>query len=232
MNIVSIMAHQDDEMRCLGTMLKCKNRGDKLYFINVTDGSNGVLNENREEAARIRFEEMSKLASEIDAKYICLGKVDEFLYDTPEVRKSLIEVIRKTKANIIFTHYFNDYNLDHTTVAELVRHCAMLSCIPVIKTKSKPLKDHPAIFMIEPHGPINFPATHFVDITEYEDHKVELLKNHKSQEEAMQLAVGAGLKKLVNRPDAYWGEQVGCEYAECFIPMPGRGAIKPYSVLP
>ena len=28
------------------------------------------------------------------------------------------------------------------------------------------------------------------------------------------------------------GEQVGCEYAECFVPMEARGAVKPYPVLP
>lgn len=232
MNIVSIMAHQDDEMRCLGTMLKYRGRGDKLYFINVTNGVTSVLRVSREKALKTRYEEMSKLASEIDAEYICLEEEDEYLYDTPETRNKLIEVIRKVRADIIFTHYFDDYNLDHTTVAKLVRHCAMISCIPVLETESKHLDNHPAIFMIEPHGLINFPATHFVDITEYEERKIELLKNHRSQEEALNIAVSAGLKKLVNRPDAYWGEQVGCEYAECFIPMPGRGSIKSYNTLP
>ena len=42
MNVVSIMAHQDDEIRCLGAMLRCQARGDKLAFITLTDGSAGV----------------------------------------------------------------------------------------------------------------------------------------------------------------------------------------------
>ncbi len=37
MNVVSIMAHQDDEMRCLGAMLKCREWGDSLHFISLTD---------------------------------------------------------------------------------------------------------------------------------------------------------------------------------------------------
>ncbi len=41
MNVVSVMAHQDDEMFCLGTMLKCTARGDALWFITLTDGSKG-----------------------------------------------------------------------------------------------------------------------------------------------------------------------------------------------
>ena len=62
--------------------------------------------------------------------------------------------------------------------------------------------------------------------------KAELMKLHVSQEEAMQAAFGTGFDKLVPVPDAYWGQKVGCAYAECFVPMPSRGALKPFSVLP
>lgn len=232
MNVVSIMAHQDDEMRCLGTMLKCKARGDNLFFITLTDGSVGIEGVTKKEAAEIRHREMSAMVKEINAQYISLDEPDEYLYDTAEVRHKLIDAIRKSGANLIFTHYFEDYNIDHTTTSKLVWHCAMHSSWPFIKTECGPLADHPAIFMVEPHGPIIFPATHFVDITEYEEQKIKLLKNHASQEKAMQKVLKSGFEKLVKRPDSYWGEQTECEYAECFIPMPARGAIKPYSVLP
>jgi len=64
MNVVSIMAHQDDEMRCLGTMLKCRARGDQLHFITLTDGSGGFVGRSqltRKEAAGIRHAEMTAL---------------------------------------------------------------------------------------------------------------------------------------------------------------------------
>jgi len=229
------MAHQDDEMRCLGTMLKCRHRGDKLFFITLADGSKGFVQNPtipREEAARIRHEEMTNLCKAIDAEYTNLRELDEFLYDTPDVRMRLIEAIRATKAELVFTHYHVDYNADHITTNSLVRHCAMQSCLPVLPTKSAPLEQHPAIFMCEPFGPADFPASHFVDISAYQKQKIELLKNHASQEEAMQLAIDAGFERMCNRLSGYRGEQVGCEYAECFIPMPARGAIKGYSVLP
>jgi len=235
MNVVSIMAHQDDEMRCLGTMLKCRARGDALFFITLTDGSHGMAQAPdmpREEAARIRFREMSAVAENVGAKYVSLAVEDEFLYDTPEIRMRLIEAIRQTGAELIFTHYHDDYNLDHITTFQLARHCAMLASLPVLKTGSPSLARHPAVFMIEPHGPISFSAAYFVDITAYEDRKIELLKNHASQEIAMQTVLGSGFDKLCRRPDAYWGEKADCEYAECFVPMPARGAIKPYPVLP
>lgn len=235
MNIVSIMAHADDEMRCLGTMLKCRARGDRLAFVTLTDGSGGFVQTPdiaRPDAAAIRHAELTALANELDAEYLNLREHDEFLYDTPEVRLKLIEALRRTRADVVFTHYHEDYNLDHSTTSLLVRHCAMHSCLPMLKTESPLLAAHPAVFMVPPHGVFQFPATHFVDISEFEVEKVRLLAHHDSQETAMRLAVGAGFDALCGRPDAFWGEQVGCAFAECFAPMPGRGTIKPFPVLP
>jgi LmbE family N-acetylglucosaminyl deacetylase len=235
MNVVSIMAHQDDEMRCLGTMLKCRARGDRLFFVTLTDGSKGFVQNpsiDPAEAGRIRHAEMSAVAAAAGGEYTNLWEKDEFLYDTPEVRMKLIEAIRRTGADVIFTHYHEDYNQDHATTHLLVRHCAMQSCLPVLPTATGPLKRHPAIFVCPPHGPFLFPPSHFVDISGVEGEKIRILQLHRSQEEAMQIAVGEGFDGLCHRPDGFWGEQVGCAFAECFAPMRARGALKPFGVLP
>lgn len=229
------MAHQDDEMRCLGTMLKCRARGDQLHFIAVTDGSVGVLRDPypaRAEAAEIRRGEMTALVAELGATYRCLGERDGFLYDSEELRLKLIEAIRETGADVVFTHHHEDYNEDHATTHRLVKHCSLLASLPLLPMKAPHLPAHPAVFCIEPHGPIPFNPSYYVDITEYEKEKVRLMTHHDSQESAMIISVGAGFGKLCARPDAYWGEQVCVEYAEAFMPMAARGAIKPFPVLP
>src|SRR5262245_2827357 len=237
MNVVSIMAHQDDEMRCLGTMLKCRARGDRLAFVTLTDGSGGFVHQpdiKREDAAKIRHDEMNALAKSLDAQFINLAELDEFLYDTAELRVRLIEAIRATRADVIFTHWHQDYNTDHTTTHELVKQAALHSHLPMIKTTSPPLAQHPAVFCVEPHGPIPFGPTYFVDVGKFEDEKVRLLNLHRSQNAAFEAFSGEAspLEKITRRHDAYWGEQCGCEYAEAFTPMATRGAIKPYPVLP
>ena len=235
MNVVSIMAHQDDEMRCLGTMLRCQARGDKLSFVCLTDGSKGVIDPphcGRSDAAAIRRREMTALAKAAGGEYLCLGEPDEYLYDTPQIRDALIEAMRRTGAELIFTHFDQDYNADHVMTHHLVRHCALQSCLPVIETASAPLAGHPAIFCVEPHGPFAFIPTHFVDIADVIDRKIELLALHESQEVGMRHAVDAGFDQLVRIPDGYWGQKSGCRWAEAFVPMQARGAIKPFSVLP
>lgn len=235
MNVVSVMAHQDDEMFCLGTMLKCKARGDRLFFITLTDGSMGCMQNpgvTREEGAAIRQREMEALVSSIGAPYINIAEQDEMLYDTPEVRKKLIEALRSVEAELVFTHFDVDYNLDHTRVHALARHCTMLAGLPLLPTASPPLKAPPAVFMIEPHGVIPFPASYYVDTSDTHQAKVRLLQNHASQEESMRRAVGEGVGAICSRVASFRGGQVGCAFAECFIPMPARGALKPYPVLP
>lgn len=235
MHVVSIMAHQDDEMHCLGTMLKCRKRGDKLFFITLTDGSNGFVQSpdiSREKAAIIRHREMSALAKACSAAFINIKERDEFLYDTPRVRMKLVEAIRKIKPELIFTHYEKDYNLDHTTVCALARQCSLIASLPVLPTSSPPLKAHPAVFMIEPHGPIEFTPTDYVDITDYHEEKTKLLGRHISQEKAMEEALGHGLGALCAIISRFRGLHAGCKYAEAFVPMRTRGAMKAFNVLP
>ena len=141
MNVVSIMAHQDDEMRCLGTMLKCRERGDRLWFVTLTDGTRGFVQNpgiSREEGGRIRHEEMTAVAKGAGGEYINLRELDSGLFDSHEVRMKLIEAIRATQADVIFTHADEDYQIDHTTVHTLVRHCVMHSTLPVLPTKNAP----------------------------------------------------------------------------------------------
>jgi LmbE family N-acetylglucosaminyl deacetylase len=133
MKIVSIMAHADDEMRCLGTMLKCRARGDALAFVTVADGSVGFAHDpaiSREAAAAVRAGEMRSLCKAIGAEFFTLGQRDGFLYDHEALREELIRTIRKAAPDVIFTHYHDDYNSDHTVVSSMVRHCCMLASYP------------------------------------------------------------------------------------------------------
>ena len=237
MNIVAVMAHQDDELMCLGTMLKMQKSGHNLVFICLTDGAAGMAHMPDmpfEEAAKIREAEMKNLAAEIDAQYICLNRPDEYLYDTADLRLELIEAIRAVKADVIFTHNTVDYNVDHMTVCLLVRQCAMQAALPIQKTKSAALLSSPAVFMTEPSGGFEFEPSHWVDISDVMDEKMRLAKFHKSQHDAFIAAFGAGkgIDNWIAETSKKRGDQCGVAYAEAFLPMRARGLVKAYSVLP
>lgn len=235
MNVVSVMAHQDDELMCLGTMLKMRARGDKLHFICVTDGSGGMAQAPdmpRAEAAAIRDREMRALAKKAGATYQALDEEDEFLYDTPEVRRRLINAIRACRADVVFTHFDPDYNQDHITVNRLVRHCCLHCPLPMIKTEAVPLKTTPAVFLIEPSGGFEFQPSHYVDITAQIETKRALARCHKSQDAAFHAALKKGLDDWICETSLYRGSQAGVPHAEGFRPMFSRGLIKPKPILP
>ena len=237
MNVVSVMAHQDDELMCLGTMLKMKARGDELYFICLTHGETGMVHEpdmSIEEAAAYRDREMRALVDEVGGTYICLGFEDEFLYDTKESRISLIGALRESKADVIFTHYSKDYNLDHMTVNTLVRQCAMQMTFPMIKTEYPATTVSPAIFQVEPSVGFEFEPTHWVDISDVNEEKLRLARFHKSQDEAFKAGFGEdfGIAEWVCNSSRRRGEQCGAENGEAFRPLMTRGFVKGYRVLP
>ncbi|MBC8585362.1 PIG-L deacetylase family protein [Youxingia wuxianensis] len=237
MNVVSVMAHQDDELVCLGTMLKMKARGDQLHFICLTRGETGMVHcpeMSVEEAAEHRRREMTALVEAVGGTYTCLGFEDEFLYDTKEVRIALIGALRKTKAEVIFTHNEVDYNLDHMTVNRLVRQCAMQMTFPMIKTEYPPTDVSPAIFQVEPSVGFEFEPTHWVDISDVIDEKIRLAAFHKSQDEAFKAGFGEdfGIAAWMCQTSARRGEQCGGAHGEAFRPMRTRGFVKGYSVLP
>ncbi|MCL2059634.1 MAG: PIG-L family deacetylase [Oscillospiraceae bacterium] len=235
MNIVSVMAHQDDELMCLGTMLKMRNAGHSLAFVCLTDGAAGMSHAPDmplAEAAAIREAEMGGLTADIGAAYVCLGRPDEYLYDTAELRLELTEAIRACCADVIFTHFSVDYNLDHMNTNLLVRQCAMQAALPIQKTASRPLAAPPAVFMVEPSGGFEFEPSHWVGIDDVADKKARLARYHKSQDEAFVAAFGTGIDHWIAAVAGKRGEQCGAKYAEAFLPMRSRGFVKGYSILP
>src|SRR5262245_41000829 len=104
MNIACVIAHQDDEMGCLGTLLRLhRERGARVSFIALTNGDKGMSwspDTPWTETAQVRAGEMREVAAAFDGDYICLDQPDEYLYDTPEVRNQLIEAIRSVDADV------------------------------------------------------------------------------------------------------------------------------------
>jgi len=235
MNVVSVMAHQDDELVCLGTMLRMRERGDALHFICLTDGSSGMVQApdmTRAEAAAVREREMRALTARLDATYLCLGERDEYLYDTPAVRDWLIGALRACRADVVFTHFSPEYNVDHMTVNLLTRQCAMQAPFAMVRTEHPPLMAPPAVFLVEPAGGFEFTPTHYVDISSQIERKRELVRCHTSQDEAFRAGLGKGLDDWISENSRLRGAQAGVPHAEGFLPMLSRGLIKAYPVLP
>jgi LmbE family N-acetylglucosaminyl deacetylase len=222
MNIVHVAAHQDDEGHTLGTLLKYRQQGGhNITLICTTNGDKGMSWNPEipyEKAAAIREREIRAVAAALGAGYICLGAEDEFLYDTKEMRLRLIDALRACKAELVFTHWIHDYNIDHTTTANLVFQATMNSIIASMATENPALKDTPKIFYWDVGDGFGFEGTHFVEISEeLIREKVRIIRLHESQMEVMR-KIGPDFADMLYERAKAVGQRVGVPFAEVFRP--------------
>jgi len=222
MNVVFIGAHPDDEMFCLGTLLLYRKRGDRVSLICATNGDKGISDDPdfpHAECARLRDQEMREVARMMDAEYYGLGEPDEALYDTWENRLKMIEAIRRTQADLLFTHFPQDYNLDHSATSALVFQAALLSQIASVRTESPALARVPPIFYVDPGPGFGFEATHFVEIDAATAGQMrQIVGLHKSQIEVSQRLLGKDYRDMIEERLKAAGQRVGVPYAEAFRP--------------
>lgn len=221
MNIVCIAAHQDDiELHCLGTMLKYAKLGHRITHLVLTNGDKGGQFDpslTYEEVARVREKEAGAMASAFGARYICLGREDEYLLALDKtLLDDVIEVLRESRADVVFSAPPADYCLDHNATSNAAFQATVMSAYKTIYTKSPPLDAYPAFYFMEPLCGLGFVPTHYVDISDVFEEKCRLLRYHDSQMKNMTSSSGWDLVKYVNILGAFRGLQCGTAYAESF----------------
>lgn len=229
LNILALFAHPDDvEYCCGGTLLKYKQAGHKIYIALTTSGNTGSNEINsREEIASIREAEQLEAAKYLDAEVMFLRYEDEFLFDTPETRASVLTAIRWANPDVILTHHPRDYSTDHNMTAKLVTEVLLSVGGKLHPASLPPIQKTPHVFFSAENGKV------FVDISDVIDKKVEMLKCHKSQvawilefhpEEEISARMIAG--------DHMRGIWNGCQYAESFDAHKILGFCADYRLLP
>ncbi|PID89433.1 MAG: hypothetical protein CSA05_03515 [Bacteroidia bacterium] len=232
--VVVIHAHPGDtEAFCAGTLKLLSDKGFRIIIATMTPGGMEGINTTLEETRKIRQEESKVSASILGAELYCLGQKDGFLFDSEEVRLQTIELLRKVKAGVVFTHLPNDYHIDKRTTSQIVETASMLSTYPNIPCKEKPLEItpllyHTSTFNFSDHlgNPI-IPPHFFVDITSSIDTKMAMLTKHNSQQI---------LKRAMHKIENYHemieelgeelGERIGAKHAEVFWQHLGGGFLK------
>ena len=90
----------------------------------ATNGNVGSSTLPKDEIAAIRHQESIDAARLIGAQLIWLGFDDEFLLDSVETRHAFIEAFRIARPEVIFCHWHEDYNPDHSISGMIVDECA------------------------------------------------------------------------------------------------------------
>jgi len=222
-NVTVVVAHQDDERTCLATLLRLKRERDaRITLVALTNGDKGMSWDPSvplPDAARTRQREMRAVADALGAEYVCLARIDGFLTEDAELRLELIETLRCSGTELVFTHFARDYNPDHVITGEATCSAALFSEIASIRTASPALAAAPRVFHLDPGAGYGFEPTHFVRFDEeIATEKARIIRLHASQMEVLAELYGRDFAERTADEDRARGARLPADYAEGFAP--------------
>jgi len=231
--VLAVGAHPDDlEILCGGTLAKFAGQGVQVDMAVATDGSAGHMVIPPAELAAIRRQEAINAAAVIGAKLHWLGYTDELLFEDIPTRLRFVELVRETKPDLILTHDPDDYHPDHRVVSRLVFGASFVSGLPNVKTN---LPAHPGVqplYYFDVLTGINFSPGEFVDITDTQAIKKQMLECHASQLTWLEEHHSVNGLDFIDVMGRSRGMQCGVAFAEAFRPLMGWGRLRPYRLLP
>ena len=236
MNVLAIGAHPDDlEFMCGGTLLKCKDRGDKIFVALTTSGNTGSnVIPTKEETAATREAEQLACSEYYGAETMFLRFDDEGLLDTPETRRAVLNAIRWANPDLILCNPPWDPSPDHGMTGKLVTEVLLSVGGNLHDSDYPPITKQPSVFFYSKDAQLDFPADIYVDITDYMDIKRKLCNMHTSQH--AWIATTSGSEDYFSRSceirSRYVGLQADCRYAEGYIAHMVLGYAPNYKLLP
>ena len=216
--VLAITSHPDDmEIACAGTLLKCKQRGDRVVVCHLSSGNLGHVIIPPDELTAMRAKEAERSAQMGGFEIIHSSFDDLAIYDNNKAaRDKVVDVIKAVKPDFIITHAPDDYMPDHTAVSRLVFDASFTATLPNYHTNVPGAANMVPIYYMDTLAGVNFNPTEFVDVTDFIEQKLQMLECHESQVVWMRDHDGIDFPDMVRTCSRYRGYQCGADYAEGF----------------
>ena len=216
--VLAITSHPDDmEIACAGTLLKCKQRGDRVVVCHLSSGNLGHVIIPPDELTVMRAKEAERSAQMAGFEIIHSSFDDLAIYDNNKAaRDKVVDVIKAVKPDFIITHAPDDYMPDHTAVSRLVFDASFTATLPNYHTNVPGAAKMVPIYYMDALAGVNFNPTEFVDVSDFIDKKLQMLECHESQVVWMRDHDGIDFPDMVRTCSRYRGYQCGADYAEGF----------------
>ena len=216
--VLAITSHPDDmEIACAGTLLKCKQRGDRVVVCHLSSGNLGHVIIPPDELTVMRAKEAERSAQMGGFEIIHSSFDDLAIYDNNKAaRDKVVDVIKAVKPDFIITHAPDDYMPDHTAVSRLVFDASFTATLPNYHTNVPGAANMVPIYYMDTLAGVNFNPTEFVDVTDFIEQKLQMLECHESQVVWMRDHDGIDFPDMVRTCSRYRGYQGGADYAEGF----------------
>ena len=224
-----VSAHPDDlDFGCNGAATLWTRAGCKVSYVICTNGDKGAEDPEipNDVLIDIRKKEQTEAARTAGVNEVFfLGVEDGELENTKELRRSLVEIVRKVRPEVVFCQDPANLAFENAFVAHRDHRAAAQAAFDALYPAAGNSRFFPELLEkgLEPYHvrEIFFFGTnspnHWIDVTEVMDVKLNALRCHVSQ-------VGGreGLETFIRDRFREFGKQAGYEYAEAFrrLPLP------------
>ena len=217
LDILAFGAHPDDiELGCGGTLIKHISSGNKVGIIDFTTGDLGTRG-----SSEIRLNEAQNAANLMGLSIReNLGFKDGFFQNDDIHKKALIKIIRKYQPEIVLTNAPSDRHPDHARASQLTIDACFLSGLEKIDTNQDVWRPKAIYHYIQFN---NLIPDFVVDISDYFNKKIEVIKQYKSQfydpdsTETDTVISSKSFFESIEYRAKDLGRQTFCDYAEGFI---------------
>jgi LmbE family N-acetylglucosaminyl deacetylase len=185
----AVFAHPDDiEFVAAGTLMRLRDVGYEIHYMNVADGCCGSTQYDRETLARMRREESQAACDQIGAVYHDSIAHDLDVFYDRETLARMAAVMRDVAPEIVLTHAPHDYMEDHMNTCRLTVTAAFARGMPNVPTDPPVAitEQSVTVYHAQPHGncdPLGNPVrpSLCVDVGDLLDKKAAMLECHVSQ---------------------------------------------------
>lgn len=213
--VAIIAAHPDDEVfGCGGTILRHKNIGDEISFLWLTNGigarsstAKDIDYRNKEHHEAIKFIQPSY--------YQACNFPDNKLDSVPflEIVQAIEEFLNKVCPDIVYTHFFNDLNIDHALTCKAV----MTATRPGSNTFVREIFSFEVVSSTEwAVGSERFVPDTYINISEYIEAKKYYLDCYTSE---MRDYPHPRSKENIIYKNGIRGAEMNLKYAESFVTL-------------
>ncbi|MFH1478597.1 MAG: PIG-L family deacetylase [Candidatus Omnitrophota bacterium] len=216
MNKVLVLAvHPDDEtLGCGGTILRHKMNGDKVYWLIATDMKKKKGFSRKKILQREREIKIATKKYGFDGIYkLGIPTIEVERWPINKVIKKISEILQQVKPNILYLPFMGDTHSDHRIISEAAWSSAKKFRCPFIK-KILAMEIISETEFAPSLKEIAFIPNYFVDITDYLDKKIDIIKIFKT--EINQHPFPRSLKNI-KALAIFRGATAGYKYAESFM---------------